>query len=153
MDISNIVQVVHDKKLPAPSPMRFFHTAGDVVGAFKSGKLTKGEVVYFNAGSLVRKEKDSLVGKPKLMEALASIVAELKIRVGIYFQEHMTHDKAASVILDIVGKNASVFAEGVSWGCVDGFCHHDEKLKELDSGLGLQGLVGKNDNGNMCIIS
>ncbi len=129
---------------PIPG-MIFCHSAGDVQQACHQGKIRNGDMIFFNAGSLLksnafsswadliasfdpRNVKESYMiepcGLPKGHSSMGSCLQDYKERfnfqIGVYCQEFAIDEAAVQILVKLVNQNPVVYDLGFSWGGING---------------------------------
>lgn len=129
---------------PIPG-MIFCHSAGDVQQACHHGKIQSGDMIFFNAGCLLksnalsnwsdlmasfdpRNVKESYViepcGLPKGQSTMGSCLQDYKERfnfqIGVYCQEFAIDEAAVQILVKLVNQNPTLYDLGFSWGGING---------------------------------
>ena len=121
--VADTPQRLGEIELAGPREVLFFHYAGDLQVACKEGRLSQGQSVMFNGGSLLRftdrvpggTQHDFFV-RPRVLEELEGWRRKFDLQIGIYVQEGDCEAGAATALSDMVEAWPDTFALGFAWG-------------------------------------
>jgi hypothetical protein len=136
--VENITQHVSQKC----KPICFLHSVGDALN-FCSKEENK--ICFFNAGSLIYNSGGKIYSKD-VLQRLEDVNCS-RNAIGIYVQEHFIDKEVLRFILTLYNEHQAIFEAGLAYGGINGFLCGPE-CDDLNSGMGLQSLIGRNDSGN-----
>ena len=130
VDLSSMTQLVDRRVYAGPKEVKFFHFAGDLQNDCLANKITEGDTVMFNAGSLITYSPYPwVVGKAlkKSYKIKSDVVNQLRVykhhygfHLGVYVQENDIDDRAATLITELTNNESSIFDLGFAWGGLSG---------------------------------
>lgn len=123
-------------------PICFLHSVGDALN-FCSKEENK--TLFFNAGSLIYVSSGKIYTKD-ILQRLEDVNCS-RNAIGIYIQEHCIDKEVLLHILTLYNEHQGIFEAGLAYGGINGFLCGSES-NDLNSGMGLQSLIGRNDSGN-----
>lgn len=126
--LSDMTQTVDGKTFEGPTEVKFFHLAGDLQKACLEDKISNGDTVMFNGGSLISYDRWARGPQKKASYEINQIIVD-QLRVykerygfhlGLYVQENDIDDRAATLITEMVNNNSHIFDLGFAWGGLSG---------------------------------
>jgi hypothetical protein len=114
--LSDRIQHVGDERLPGPTEILFFHTAGDLQDACDDGRVTRGQHALFNGASLLERGPDGYVVDDDVVADIEAYRIRHDLHLGYYVQEGDCDAAAASALSSLCDRNLATFELGFAWG-------------------------------------